>query len=184
MSDRAQQLYETADRQIAGVIELVSNVDQSMMRRPCGGREKLGDGTVAASAQHTADNYQRIAAFIQTSDRMSATHSGTKPGGHSIPRFMRALGHRPPEHADHGPGGGHGEPYSADRVSQPELITQLGTTRASLRNIADLTDMQLDSIPPDGSFRFCDGKRSLHQVLEGLLKHQDHQISALRTATT
>ncbi len=175
MSDRAQQLHDTIDRQIVELTELVSNADQSTLKRPCSGRGKLGDGTVAASAQHTGDNYQRIAAFIQTSDRMYAANSAG-PDRHRIPRFMRALSHRPPDHA------GHSKLYAAARVDQPELLNQLGATRATLRAIASLTESQLASIPPEGSFRFCDGIRSLEQVLAALLKHQEHQLEALRQA--
>ncbi|MBV8713036.1 MAG: hypothetical protein JOY56_14705 [Solirubrobacterales bacterium] len=43
---------------------------------------------------------------------------------------------------------------------------------------------QLDRVPAKDSFRFCDGERTLEQVLLGLLKHQDHQVQALRAALT
>ncbi len=45
-----------------------------------------------------------------------------------------------------------------------------------------MTDSQLDAIPPKDSFRFCDGQRSLEQVLASLLKHQAHQFDALKAA--
>lgn len=48
--------------------------------------------------------------------------------------------------------------------------------------IAELADSQLDAIPPKDAFRFCDGQRTLEQVLAGLLKHQGHQLEALRSA--
>jgi hypothetical protein len=41
---------------------------------------------------------------------------------------------------------------------------------------------QLDAIPPDASSRFCEGRRTLEQVLAGLLEHQAHQIEALTAA--
>jgi hypothetical protein len=62
------------------------------------------------------------------------------------------------------------------------VVEQLSASRASLGRLAELTDPQLDAIPPDGSFRFCDGQRTLEQVLASLLKHQAHQLEALRTA--
>src|SRR5450755_1160559 len=96
MTQRAQELSATADRQIAELIDLLSPLDQAALRRPCPGREKLGDGTIGAAARHTADNYERIADFVQTSDQMSAAH-----GGHRIPRFLRALGYGPQDHANH-----------------------------------------------------------------------------------
>lgn len=89
MTERRKQLHTTADEQIAELIALLPTVDEASLRLPCPGREKLGDGTLAAAARHTADNYQRIAAFVQTSDRMSGVHEPTPHGGH---RSVDALG--------------------------------------------------------------------------------------------
>lgn len=185
MSERAQRLHIAADRQITDLTDLVSRSDEAGLRRPCSGREKLGDGTIAATVQHTADNYQRIAAFVQTSDRMSAAHTSAQSGGHRVPGFfMGVLGHRPPEHADHhaGAAGGHGDQYTADNSDLAQLLKQLAGSRRDLTRIAELTDNQLDAIPPDGSFRFCDGQRTLEQVLESLIKHQAHQVQAVEAA--
>lgn len=184
MSERGEQLHATTQDQLGGLIGLVMTLDDTTLRLRCPGREKLGDGTIAASAQHTADNYQRIANFVETSDRM--TRSG-EPDGHSshrLPRFLNALGHRPPGHAEHGhdTAGTDEHEYTAENVDLRILSEQLRATRESLKRIATLTDGQLQTIPPDGSFRFCDGQRTLDQVLEGLLKHQSHQVGALTAA--
>jgi hypothetical protein len=48
--------------------------------------------------------------------------------------------------------------------------------------MAELTDDQLDSVPPVGSFRFCDGQRTLEQVVASLLKHQGRQVDAMKAA--
>jgi hypothetical protein len=37
-------------------------------------------------------------------------------------------------------------------------------------------------VPPADQARFCDGQRTLEQVLSRMLKHQSHQIDALRAA--
>jgi hypothetical protein len=180
MTERAQELSATADGQIAELIDLLSTLDQAALRRPCPGREKLGDGTIGAAARHTADNYQRIADFVQTSDRMSAEH-----GGHRIPRFLHALGRGPQDHAhhDHAPGADqHDDGYTAEGIDLEAVGEQLNASRDTLGRIAELTDSQLDAIPPKDSFRFCDGQRTLEQVLAGLLKHQAHQLEALTTA--
>lgn len=95
MTEHAKQLHATADRQIAELIGLITTLDEPTSRLPCPGREKLGDGTIGASARHTADNYQRLAAFVQTSDRMSETHAPNQHAGHRSPRFLRAFGHGP-----------------------------------------------------------------------------------------
>jgi len=183
MTERGGELHATADRQVAELVDLVSSVDDATLRMPCPGREKLGDGTIGASAWHTADNYQRIAAFAQTSDQKSGALEPARHGGHRIPRFLRAIGHGPSDHPEHDPGPGrHDAEYTAHTIDLATLVEQLSATRDTLGRIAELTDTQLDAIPPDGSFRFCDGNRTLEQVLAGLLKHQAPQIEALRTA--
>jgi hypothetical protein len=180
MTERGKQLHATADTQIAGLIALISTLDEATLRLPCPGREKLGDGTIAAAARHTADNYQRIATFVQTSDPMSGTHAPTQHGAHRIPRFLRAIGHGPANHDKHAPGAGQ---YTADTIDLTAVAKQLSATRDTLGKIAELTDTQLDAIPPKDSFRFCDGQRTLEQVLASLLKHQSHQLAALKAVT-
>ena len=184
MTERTSQLPATADEQIGELLNLVSTIDEATARRPCPGREKLGDGTVAANARHTADNYQRIAAFLSETDRMSAGHAPGRDPAHRMPRALRILGHRPPhtEHTSGGDRGQHDVPYTADNADLGALLEQLGTTRDALARAADLTDTQLDAIPPAGSVRFADGKRTIEQVLVGLLKHQRHQLDALKAA--
>jgi len=183
MTDRGQELHATADRQIGELIGLASTFDVTTLRLPCPGRDKLGDGTVGACTRHTADNYQQIAAFVQTSDRMSDAHEPSQNGGHRIPRFLRALGHGPTGHIEHGPGAGqHAHQYTADNIDVGAVVEQLSDSRDTLGQIAELTDSQLDTIPPKDSFRFCDGQRTVEQVLASLLKHQSHQLDALKAA--
>jgi len=179
MSDRGTQLHATADVQVAELVELLKRLDETALRLPCLRRERLGDGTVAAAAQHTADNYQRIAELVQTSDRMSAGRGAGGNRAHRIPRFLRAVGHGPTHHR---PRGGHTDRYTADKIDPAALIGQLSRTRDSLGRIAELTNRQLDAIPPKDGFRFCDGQRTFEQVLASLLKHQGHQIDALTAA--
>ncbi len=183
MTERAEQLLATAEGQIGELTELLSTLDQAALRRPCRGREKLGDGTIGAAARHTADNYQRIAAFVQTRDRMSASGPPAAQGGHHIPRFLRVLGPRTQDHAaqDHG-ADQHDNSYSPDSIDIGVMVEQLGAAREMLGRIGELTDNQLGQVPPKDSFRFCDGQRTLEQVLAGLLKHQARQVEALKTA--
>jgi hypothetical protein len=54
MSERGTQLFDTADGQISGLIGLFSGRDEAALSLRCAGREKLGDGTVAALAFDTA----------------------------------------------------------------------------------------------------------------------------------
>jgi hypothetical protein len=185
MTDRGKRLHATADVQLAELIALISTVDEAALRLPCPGREKLGDGTVAASVRHTADNYQRIAVFVQTSDRMSGAHEPGQHGGHRISRFLRARGHGPADHGRHGPvAGQHDDQYTAGNIDLGAAVDQLSASRGTLGRLAELTNGQLDAVPPDGRFRFCDGQRTLAQVLASLLKHQRHQLDALKAATS
>lgn len=158
MTERGEQLCATADGQIAELIGLISTLDEATLHLPCPGREKLGDGTIAACVRHTTGNYQRIGTFVQTSDRMSRAHEPTQHGAQ------------------------HENQYMADVVDLGALVSQLSAGRDALGRIAELTDSQLDSIPPKDSLRFCDGQRTLEQVLASLLKHQSHQVDALKAA--
>jgi hypothetical protein len=74
MSQRAEQLHATAEGQIDELIALMSTLDEAALRRPCPGRQKLGDGTVGAAARHTADNYRRIAAFVRGGEAGTGRH--------------------------------------------------------------------------------------------------------------
>jgi hypothetical protein len=72
--------------------------------------------------------------------------------------------------------------YAAAPAQPREIAQRLAAAREDLAPIARLTDLQLDDIPPKGSFRFCDGQRTLEQVLAGLLQHQDRQVQTLEAA--
>jgi hypothetical protein len=182
MNQRAGQLHATADGQIAALIDLIPTVSDAMLRQPCPGREKLGDGTIGALIAHTTDNYQRIGSFVATSDKMSSRHSNGTRDGHRIPRFLRTLGHQPSQH-DHQPRTpGHDDQYTAANVTRADLATRLSLAREALAGIAELDDQRLDAIPPKDGFRFCDGQRTLEHVLARLLKHQDHQVQAIHMA--
>ena len=185
MSERAERLHSTANGQIERLMELLASIDETALRLPCPDREKLGDGTIGALVSHTADNYQRIAAFVETSDRMAAGQDRTPPDGHRFPRFLRVRGHGPADHGKHGPavvrGGGS---YSADAIDPDAVVAQLAASRDALGQVAELTDSRLDAIPAKDSFRFCDGQRTLEQVLASLLNHQRHQLDALADATS
>lgn len=162
MNERSTQLQETANRQIDELIGLISARGDAALRLPCPGREKLGDGTIAACAMHTADNYHRIAGFVQ----------GERGGGHAR---IGKLPHRNSEDKHH-------DDYRADNIDLPALHDRLSAGRAALRVLADLTDDQLDTVPPASDMKFCDGQRTVQQIVTNLLNHQNHHLDALRTA--
>jgi len=179
MSERAKKLYETADGQLVDLIGLLSGQGEDALSLPCPGREKMGDGTIAACALHTTNRYQMIAAFLQAAGRSA----GAKKGRHRIPRPLLARGHGPSAHAeadrDHG---GHDGDYAAEAVDLDGLLERVSAARDALSVVGELTDAQLDAVPLADSFRFCDGQRTLEQVVAGLLKHQGHQVAAIRAA--
>src|SRR5579863_6844791 len=107
----AQQLHAVADAQLAELLALFEGADEALLRMPCPARQKLGDGTVAAIAAHTVDNYRRIAEFAVGSSAAPGHDGG---GAHRTPWFIRLLGHRPPSH---GPAAGHAEGYDAGSVT-------------------------------------------------------------------
>jgi hypothetical protein len=183
LSRRAEQLHGTADTQIAELIGLIREADGPIWHSPCPGREKLGDGTIGAAAAHAAENYQRIAAFAAAGGSMSSRHVGRQRHRHRLPGLRRAVGNTPPEHDQAGPHG-HDDGFTAEGAEPRAIIERLAAARGALAAIAALTDEQLDGVAPKDSFRFCDGQRTLEQVLSGLLKHQDHQVQALRGALT
>jgi hypothetical protein len=154
MSPRAQQLQETADRQIAELAERLSAAGEPGLARFCPGRARLGDGTVGAVAAHTTDNYHRIGRFVAA---------------------LRDAGEQ------HQPGH-HGEGYRASEVELDVLLARLLSARDALATIGQLSDEQMDSVPPAGEMKFADGERTLEQIIASLLKHQRHQVDALAAA--
>jgi hypothetical protein len=73
----------------------------------------------------------------------------------------------------------HDSGYTADDVDLDGLLNRLAAARHAFGLLAELSDERLDTVPPAGSFRFCDGQRTLDQVVGGLLMHQSHQIDAI-----
>ena len=180
MSERGIRLLRTADGQVSELIALFSDRDASALNLPCPRREKLGDGSVGALAAHTADNYLRIAGFLQSAGQVPDPPAGAERR-HRTPRWPKARGHARGTHAGHGQGTHDGD-YAAQTVDLPGLLERLSSSRDSLSALAELTDGQLDSVPPASDMRFCDGQRTLEQVLTSLLRHQSHQVDALRAA--
>jgi hypothetical protein len=155
MSLRAQRLFDTADRQAAELAERLAAAGPSALSRACPGREKLGDGTVAAVAAHTTERYVLIARFVHAVD-----HGGDPP---------RDV---------------HGRGYESSEIELDALLARLAAARDALAVIGELSDEQLEVVPPDGDMRFADGTRTLEQVLASLLKHQRHQVDALARAVS
>jgi hypothetical protein len=180
---RGIRLLETANGQISELIALLSAGGEAVLSHPVPGREKMGDGSLAACAMHTAERYQLIAEFLGAAGQMPASRAGRGRSRHRIPRFLLARGHGPGGHAEmRHEKGMHDGAYAAVDLDLDGLLERLSSARDAFGLLAELTDERLDTVPPAGTFRFCDGQRTLEQVLVSLLKHQGHQIDAIKAA--
>jgi hypothetical protein len=147
MSEQGLRLLRTADAQISELIAALSARDDAVLAEPCTARAKLGDGTIGAVAWHTAENYGRIAGFVN----------------------------------DEGDTG-HANVRSTQDITMLELRQLLLRNRDALQPLGGLSDKSLAAVPPAGAMRFCDGRRTLGEVLTGLLTHQANNVHALQVA--
>jgi hypothetical protein len=154
VSGRGRHLLGKATQQIDTLAATLAGAGESALPRPCPGRDKLGDGTVGAVAMHTTENYKRIAGFL----------TGTAGPG---------TGHHAGEHA---------ADYRAEDLDFEELLDRLSAAKDAFAVLGELDDAALDTVPAAGDVRFADGKRTLEQIVESMLKHQRHQVDAIRGA--
>ncbi|HXD54785.1 MAG TPA: DinB family protein [Solirubrobacteraceae bacterium] len=185
MGARAKALSATAESQITELIERLEACEESVLRRPCPGRERLGDGTVGAVCAHVAQSYGRIAGFLAGEQPLPArAPAGEQPSPAREPAGARrrALASLLRRRGGHGPWM-HGPAAEGEEADRPTLIARLTRARTSLGALEGLTDAQLDAVPPaEEAMRFCDGERTLEQVVSALLRHQGHQVAALKGA--
>lgn len=93
MSARGEQLHAEAERQITLLLERLGSLpDPERLRDSCAGREKLGDGTVAAVCAHVASVFERIAEFVESgrSDDAGPHHGVTAPAIEPLRAQLRA----------------------------------------------------------------------------------------------
>ena len=124
---------------------------------------------------HTADNYGRIAGFVD-GDRL-------RPAAEIAPQSSRALG-TPQRPAT----GSAATTWARRRLHRRQRRARprrrgVSTSRAALRRLAELTDAQLDPVPPERT-PVLRRERALNEILASLLKHQQHQLDAVKTALT
>ncbi len=153
MPSKGVELHNAADEQISELTRLLSTRSDAALRLPCPGREELGDGTVGAVALHTADSYLRIAEFLRAAVHGEAVHVQSRHGS-----------------------------YAANPVARARLLERLSAASSALAPLADLGDEQLETVPPASDMKFCDGTRTLEQIVRSLLKHQDHHVHAMKAA--
>ena len=97
-------------------------------------------------------------------------------GYHFLVRFLTSAGHvpgSPPGGSIHGRG---------PELALHSLRARLAEARAEVGIVANLTDQQLDSVPPPKSSRFSNGRRTLEQLIEEVIVHQAQHLSDLKSA--
>lgn len=163
MNERGTELMTKASRQLDEMAEFFGTLDEAELRKPCPD-EGAGDGpgdTVGAVAAHMAEGYHHLGRFLQA--------TGYAPGS-------------PTTGNSHGQSRRHG----LDRAQAPEAVSdvldRLTRGKAPIGLLADLTDEQLDSVPPAGSSRFSDGRRTLQGVIDAVIAHQAAHLVTLKRA--
>jgi hypothetical protein len=109
-------------------------------------------------------------------DTVGAAAAHMAEGYHYLGRFLQAAGYVPGP-----PGTGH----IHGRGPAPglsDMLDRLPGGRIPIGLLADLTDEQLDSVPPAGSGRFSDGCRTLEQAIDAVIAHQAVHLVTLKRA--
>jgi hypothetical protein len=157
MGERGTWLMVRADSQLSEMIEFFGTLDEANLRKPCADEsavDSAGD-TVGAVAAHMAEGY------------------------HHLGRFLQATGYVP------GPpvtGHNHGHDHGHAPAALPDIRDRMSGGKAPIGLLAYLTDEQLDTLPPAGSSRFSDGRRTLEEVIDAVIAHQAAHLVTLKRA--
>jgi hypothetical protein len=163
MSERGTDLMTKANRQLDEIAEFLATLDEADLGKPCDERAEetvgvagahRGGDTVGDTAAHMADGYNHLGRLLQT--------TGHAPGS--------------PTTGDH-----HRHDHARTPEALPDLLARLRAGKARIALLADLTDQQLDSVPPAVGM-FSDGRRTLEQVLEAVMDHQAAHLATLKRA--
>jgi hypothetical protein len=164
MSERGTALMTKASRQLDEIAAFLGTLNEADLGKPCADASAgdtvdaaaahRGGDTVGATAAHMADGYDHLGRLLQT--------AGCVPGSPTT------AGHHRHHHA---------------RVPEalPDLRARLVGGKARIALLADLTDEQLDSVPPAVGL-FSDGRRTLEQVIEAVIAHQAAHFATLKRA--
>lgn len=159
MSRRGAELTEKVVRQIDDIADFFVTLSQADLAKPRPPGEAsrksghvAGGRTLGDAAAHIAEGYHFILRFLRSAGYVSGA-----PVGGSI----------------HGRG---------PAPIPSELRKRLAEAKTEVGIIADLTDEQLDSVPPPKSSRFSDGRRTLEQLIEKCIGHQAQHLIDLKGA--
>jgi hypothetical protein len=161
MSARGTALMTKASRQLDEISEFLGTLDEADLGRPCPEESTVdaaaahrGSDTVGATAAHMADGYEHLGRLLKTAGYVPGSPTTAGYHGHDPARTPEAL---------------------------PDLRARLVGGKARIALLADLTDEQLDSVPPAAGL-FSDGRRTLEQVIEAVIAHQAGHFATLRRA--
>jgi hypothetical protein len=164
MSARGIDLMTKASRQLDEIAEFLGTLEETDLGKPCadesagetvGAAGAHGGGdTVGETAAHMADGYDQLGRLLQT--------TGYVPGSPTT-------------------GDNHKHDHARTPEALPDLLARLVGGKARIALLADLTDEQLDSVPPAVGM-FSDGRRTLEQVLEAVIAHQAAHLATLKRA--
>ncbi len=165
VNERGTELMRKASRQLDEMAEFFGTLNDADLRKPCPD-DDTGDSdgdTVGAVAAHMAQGYHFLGKFLQADGYVlgSPAMGNRKGRGHR---------YRP----------GHGRTFPP--AALPDVVDRLTGGKAPIGLLADLTDEQLDSVPPAGSSRFSDGSRTLEQVIDEVIAHQAAHLVTLKRA--
>ena len=174
MGDRGTRLMAKADGQLSETIEFFATLEEADLRKACTdeGAEDSSGGTVAAVAAHTAEGYHQLGRFLRA--------AGYVPG---LPETGsdRGRGHGGRDRGqDRGQEHRHAHGHAPDAL--PDMRGRLSEGKVPIGLLAELTDEQLDGLPPAGSSPFSDGRRTLDRVIEAAIAHQAAHLLALKRA--
>ncbi|MFF0018045.1 DinB family protein [Streptomyces sp. NPDC005374] len=158
MSERGTELMSKALAQLDEARGLLAEAHDSDLHRPYVDRE--GDhsaNSVGNAALHFVEGYQKIGRLLKGAGYVSASLTGETVQGN---------GHR------------HDHDHEAEIT---DVLKGLDAAKVRLTLLADLTDAQLDSIPPMKN-QWADGERTLLTVLDVIIAHQAGHLASLGDA--
>lgn len=110
-------------------------------------------------------------------DTVGAAAAHMAEGYHYLGRFLQAAGYVPAPPATANSRYGHGHAAGLSNMRD-----RLASGRNPIGLLGNLSSGQLASLPPAGSSRFSDGRRTLEQAIEDVIAHQAAHLVTLKGA--
>jgi hypothetical protein len=133
------------------------------------------------------NTYPDESAEDSVGDTVGAVAAHMTQGYHFLGKFLQANGYVPGSPATgNRKGRGHryrpGHRRTLPPAALPGVVDRLTARKAPIDLLVDLTDEQLDSVPPAGSSQFSDGSRTLEQVIDKVIAYQAARLVTLKRA--